>query len=258
MHPYLQNTLYINLDKRIDRNYHTIDQLKSIGVTFPIRVSATISDLGGAVGCTISHIRCLEHAIMRNWDTVFICEDDITFIDQNVLLQSLNGFSESMADNWDVLLVGGNNLPPFEPVNDFCIRAYNCNTTVGYIVNKHYMPVLLQNFKDGLEKFVKSPLDKQRFAIDVYWKNAQHSGLWYFLLPCTVTQYANYSDIEHRHVDYSRLMLDVDKKDLLGGRLSLSLLQPSSNLSLSLSPLPPPPPQQQQQGKVVFPMYVKR
>ena len=73
----LQNTLYINLEHRVDRKEHVTKELEKIGVKGE-RFNA-IKTKNGAIGCTLSHIKCLEIAKERNYEEVFICEDDITF-----------------------------------------------------------------------------------------------------------------------------------------------------------------------------------
>ena len=69
----LKNTLYINLDHREDLKENVENQLKSINVTGE-RFSA-IKTKAGCVGCTMSHIKCLELAIERKYEYVFICMD---------------------------------------------------------------------------------------------------------------------------------------------------------------------------------------
>jgi hypothetical protein len=63
-----------------------------------------------------------------------------------------------------------------------------------------------------VELLIKEPEKKNAFAIDVFWKVLQRSGNWYMIVPATVTQYTDYSDVEGRVVNYDHLMLDVEKK----------------------------------------------
>ena len=71
----LQNTFYINLEHRTYRLEHVKNELKKIGVEGE-RFNA-IKTKSGAIGCTLSHIKCLEIAKERKYEEVFICEDDI-------------------------------------------------------------------------------------------------------------------------------------------------------------------------------------
>jgi GR25 family glycosyltransferase involved in LPS biosynthesis len=213
MHPYLKNTIYINLDHRIDRREHTEEEFAKIGLLNANRLNATKMQYG-AVGCSMSHIRCLELAKKENWPHVFIAEDDITFMNPELFLSKLAQFSDSNIE-WDVLIVSGNTAPPFGLSTDFCIRTHNVQAATGYIVQQHYYDTMISNFREGVAKLMKEPENKREFAVDMYWKRLQHSGRWYTLIPLSVYQYSTYSDIENRVVDYKGLMLDLDKKELI-------------------------------------------
>ena len=206
----LKNTLYINLEHRKDRLTHVTKELEKIGIQGE-RFNA-VKTKNGAIGCTMSHIKCLELAKERNYETVFICEDDITFTNPEVLLDSLQKFYENTSIQWDVLLIGGNNVPPYEKTTDYCIRVSNCQTTTGYIVKNSYYDVLIQNFRESVQGLLKNPNNKQQYALDMYWKQLQRINRWYMLFPFTVVQCESYSDIEEKVVDYRGLMLDADKE----------------------------------------------
>jgi glycosyl transferase family 25 len=209
---FIENTLYINLDYRTDRKEHTEQELAKIGITAE-RLNASKMQ-NGAIGCTMSHIRCLEIAKTRNWPYVFVCEDDITFMNPELFLSKLATFADASIP-WDVLVVAGNTAPPFGPATDFCIRTYNVQSTTGYIVQQHYYDTLIANFREGIQRLLKDPTNKREYAIDMYWKHLQQTGDWYILIPLSVYQYCTYSDVENRMVDYSGLMLDLEKKELL-------------------------------------------
>jgi hypothetical protein len=208
-----EHTLFINLDDRNDRLEHVSEEFIKMDIETPERFSA-IKMPQGNVGCTLSHIRCLELAKSRGWPQVFICEDDITFTKPDVLKNSLEKFVQSGIE-WDIIVIGGNNCPPYEPVSEFYARVRNVQTTTGYIVKKEYYDILLDNFKTGLDKLLREPERKKEFSIDIYWKHLQKSGRWYMLLPLTVVQYYDYSNIEERVIDYRGAMLDFDKKELM-------------------------------------------
>ena len=209
----LKHVLYINLDHREDRLSHVLQELSVVGIDNAQRFPA-IKMAAGNVGCTLSHIKCIELAKARDWPFVFICEDDITFTNPEVFRDSLRKFEESVL-LWDVLVIGGNNCPPFQFVNDFCIRVQNVQTTTGYIVRKEYYDVLLANYKEGLGYLLREPNKKKQFSIDIYWKKLQVVDKWYLLTPLTIIQYYDYSDIEEKVTDYSGMMLDLDKRALI-------------------------------------------
>ena len=73
----LNHIFYINLDHRSDRKKDVEEQLNQVGLKGTRFNAIKMKD--GRVGCTLSHIKCLEMAIKENFDHIFICEDDITF-----------------------------------------------------------------------------------------------------------------------------------------------------------------------------------
>ena len=85
------NTLYINLDKRTDRRLHVENELKKINIGNVTRFKG-IEMKNGAIGCSMSHMKCLEQAKNNNWDCVFICEDDIEFTNPLLFTTQINKF----------------------------------------------------------------------------------------------------------------------------------------------------------------------
>ena len=209
----LNHVLYINLDHRDDRREYVIKELQKIGIKEPERFPA-VKMAAGNVGCTLSHIRCLELAKSNEWSQVFICEDDITFTNPAVLMKSLQQFVRSNLA-WDVLIIGGNNAPPFTVIHSFCARVQNIQTTTGYIVKKEYYDILIKNYKEGLAHLMREPEKKKQFSIDIWWKQLQQKDQWYLLTPLTVIQKYDYSDIEEKVTDYRNMMLDLDKREII-------------------------------------------
>lgn len=205
-----ENALFINLDSRKDRLSHVKNELQKMKINGE-RVSA-IKTSDGAIGCTLSHVKCLELAKSRGYKHVFICEDDIDFKDPKLYTENLKKFHNNKEINWDILIVGGNNVPPYHAVNDYCIRILNCQTTTGYIVKEHMYDTLIANFKESATNLTNDPNNRRKYALDIYWKRLQPQYYWYMLIPPTVSQYESYSDIEKKNVKYDWLMLDNKKE----------------------------------------------
>jgi glycosyl transferase family 25 len=144
-----KNTLFINLEHRTDRLQHSKREFQKLGIRTE-RVNA-VRTKTGAIGCTLSHIRCLEMAKKRDYEYVFICEDDICFTNPELLKSNMELFARNNTFHWDVLIIGGNNVPPYDIITDYYARIYNCQTTTGYIVKKHYYDTLLVNFKESAQ-----------------------------------------------------------------------------------------------------------
>jgi len=205
-----EHTLFINLENRKDRLEHALTEFKKMGINAE-RVNA-INMQNGAIGCTMSHIKCIELAKTRNWEQVFICEDDITFLNPELLIQNIEMFYNNDDILWDVLIIGGNNVPPYQQLYEYAARIFRNQTTTGYIVNKRYYDTLLKNFKESAANLLRKPNNKREYALDIYWNRLQMQDFWYMITPPTVTQYENYSDIEKRNTNYDFLMLDMEKQ----------------------------------------------
>ena len=202
------NVIFINLERRIDRKISVISELNKIGVKDPTCFKA-IELENGALGCSMSHLKCIETAKKNNYEYVMICEDDIEFLDPQLFLSQLKLFLESNIE-WNVILVAGNNMVPYLPVNDNCIKVMNCQTTTGYIVNKNYYDKLINNYKTGIQKLIKDP-SNNLYKIDKYWFSLQRADNWYLIIPLSVIQREDYSDIEKKVTNFKKYMLDYNK-----------------------------------------------
>jgi GR25 family glycosyltransferase involved in LPS biosynthesis len=198
------NALYINLEYRQDRRIHVQKQLESIGITNAKRFSA-IKLSTGALGCSISHLKCLQIAKEKGWPYVLICEDDIEFLDPSLFTNQINGFLNSKIE-WDIILLAGNNILPYTNKSEYAVKVTWCQTTTGYIVASHYYDTLINNYKNGIQLLMKNPEKHVLYAIDQYWIHLQKRDNWFLITPLTVIQRDDYSDIEKRMVTYKKIM----------------------------------------------------
>jgi len=201
---------YINLDSRPDRKIHIETQMKQLGLS-AMRFNAIKHPLG-YIGCSISHLKCLERAKQENWDHVLIVEDDILFTNVELFKSQMNAFLKNHQD-FDVVLIAGNNIPPYQKVDETCIKITKCQTTTGYLVKSHYYDTLLQNYKEGIVNLIGDPRNHKSYAIDQYWFQLQQKDNWYLIIPLSVVQKEDYSDIEKMPTNYKNIMLDLDKKE---------------------------------------------
>jgi len=204
----IKHAFYINLETRPDRKQHVERELLKVGIKAQ-RFNA-IRLPNGAIGCSMSHLKCLEIAKQNNWDHVCIIEDDIQFLKPRVFVQQCN---LALSKKSDVVLLAGNNLPPYIRVDDSCVKVSRCQTTTGYIVKQHYYNKLIANIKEGINKLLREPEKHVLYAIDKYWFQLQEIDTWLLVTPLTVTQREDYSDIENRHTNYTRAMIDLDKAE---------------------------------------------
>ena len=164
----------------------------------------------GALGCSLSHLALLKYAKKHNLDHILIMEDDIMFLNPQIFIQNINNFLSNHKD-FDVLLIAGNNMGEYTRIDENCVKIQKCQTTTGYLVKSHYYDKLIHNFEQGINHLIKNINLKDDYAIDQYWTALQLVDTWYLLTPLTVSQKADYSDIEKRHTNYNYVMLDLDK-----------------------------------------------
>jgi GR25 family glycosyltransferase involved in LPS biosynthesis len=207
----IKNIFYINLDSRPDRKSHFESEMQKLHLN-ATRFNA-IKHFCGAIGCSMSHLGLLKFAKKHELDHILIMEDDITFLSPDIFINSINNFLSSNID-FDVLLISGNNMGEYNKINDFCVKITKCQTTTGYLVKNHYYDKLIDNIENGVNKLLKNLNRLNDYAIDQYWGYLQKIDNWYLLTPLTITQRPDYSDIEKRHTNYNRVMLDLDKKAL--------------------------------------------
>ena len=208
----IKHSFYINLEHRTDRKEHVENELKKIGIKAS-RFNA-IKMKNGAIGCSMSHLKILENAKKNNLEHVLIVEDDITFLDSELFKTQINTFLKNHENNWDVILLAGNNMPPYEKIDDTCVKVSRCQTTTGYLVNGHYINVLAANVKMGLTNLLNKPDEKSKYAIDKFWFILQSVNKWFLIIPLTVVQREDYSDIEQKVINYQSMMQDLDKAEL--------------------------------------------
>lgn len=209
----IKHAYYINLEHRTDRKEHIEDQLSKVGINAS-RFNA-IKMQNGAVGCSMSHLKILQDAYANKYEHILIMEDDITFLDPDLFKNQFNKFLHIHGNNWDVILLAGNNMPPYTPIDDTCIKVSRCQTTTGYLVNGHYIRKLMDNVKMGLTHLISKPEQHRLYAIDKFWFALQNVDKWFLIIPPTIVQRPDYSDIEKRHTNYQSLMTDLNKEEMM-------------------------------------------
>ena len=205
----IKHAFYINLTSRPDRKQYIEEELQKLDITAD-RFNA-IKLQNGALGCSMSHLKCLETARENKWPHVLIVEDDIKFLDPELFKKQMNTFLSNHA-TWDVVIIGGNNVPPYQKIDDTCVKVNSCQTTTGYLVNGHYYDNLIDNYRTGIKKLLENPSQHVLYAIDKYWFYLQRKDNWYLIIPLTVVQREDYSDIEKKATNYANAMTDLDKE----------------------------------------------
>ncbi len=205
---------YINLDHRTDRREEVEGELRTLGLLGTASRFPAIKLKDGRIGCTMSHLKCLQQAKENNLPHLMLVEDDIHFLNPKIFVDGLNKFLASGVQ-WDVILIAGNNIPPYTRIDESAVKVTSCQTTTGYIVNGHYFDTLIENMRDGMQKLMREPTNHFQYAVDKYWFQLQKQDNWVLITPLSVTQRRGYSDIEKRETDFTRAMVDLDKVQLM-------------------------------------------
>ncbi|HMA48591.1 MAG TPA: hypothetical protein VKP60_02495 [Magnetospirillaceae bacterium] len=203
----------INLDKRPDRMADCrANEGQFLYPEFFIpRLSAVADADFGAVGCGKSHIAALADAFTRKAAPYcMIVEDDFDFLRPAPELFATLAQMRSTGLHWDVLMLAGTHVVPLEQPAQapYLLRIFEAQSTSGYVVNRHYIPLLMNCFAETvgqLERFRNAGARYtigSRFAIDMAWKHLQRRDHWFIANPAFGHQRAGFSDIEGKVEDY--------------------------------------------------------
>ena len=198
---YIDKILIINLKHRTDRKKEMLKQINRLNLSihkFEF-IEAIYDKQNGALGCTKSHLKCLNYALENNLNNVCIIEDDYDFIkDIQLFNQKLLNFFIKI-ENWDVLLLYmSNHGPPINIQTNFnnIYENYWSQSTACYILNKS----IFQEFKSNCEYIIQ--INNGNGPIDFYWNYLKNKYKWYFISDLNGCQRKSYSDIEKCIVEY--------------------------------------------------------
>jgi glycosyl transferase family 25 len=193
MFEFIEKVVYINLEHRTDRKQQIEGVLSKFPAEKVVRFNAVKNEQHGGMGCTQSHIGVLEMAILNGWKNVLIVEDDCMW---NRFEAGYPILEKLVQKEFDVITLGI--VFPVYDLDSF--RLYKGQTTTSYLVNQSYYQTLLNNFKEGLQKFQETG-HYAKYALDQYWKPLQLMHKWYSVIPSLLIQRESYSDIEKGVID---------------------------------------------------------
>ena len=189
----------INLDRRLDRWQKMDEQFKKLNMKVE-RLSAIdgkstfneSSYRSGVYGCFASHVNVLEDAVRRNFRSVIVIEDDAVLHPnfQDIVEKSLT----FLPNEWKLCYLGGSNIKPPKKLHENISICTETLSTVGYMVNVSFArEILIPRLKKSLGTI----------EIDAELTKAQRDFTFHVLDPRVVYQFEDYSDIQHKNVNYS-------------------------------------------------------
>ena len=205
----MKNVFYINLDEREKRKETCEKQLQQLEWKFE-RFPA-IKHKNGAIGCALSHLRILQRAKKEKLKYVIIFEDDFIIVNIEKFKAAFQNFLKQKP-YFDVLKLGANPFPPYKQITKRYLNVNYSQTTHAYMVFDHYYNTLIKNYKESIylmNKYGNGPMGI--FCCDAWQNTLIHNNnhTWLVLLPLTITQKTDYSDIEKKRVAYSRSLLNI-------------------------------------------------
>ena len=193
---FLDKIVYINLAQRTDRRAL---MEKEVLPTFPAdKISRfdAIKHTRGDIGCSMSHIAVLEDALTSGCKNILVLEDDLKWTTDASTYSNGLTMIETLVDanKYDVISFGCT-LPEYDNVS---LRLKKGYTTSSYLVNGPYIPTLLSNFKEGLNRLMEN--SSTDYALDRYWWRLM-TDRWYMPVPPLLYQRPNHSDTTGKHND---------------------------------------------------------
>ena len=196
------NCYYINLQREDKRNIQIKQELEKLFEPSVItRVEGFISNIKG-LGCSLSHIRCINDFIQSDKDFALIFEDDFQL--ELTPEETLKAISQAMEENANLFLLGYHSILidlVLEKRKGFLCTFSNGQMACGYMVSRSYAPKLLANFKNS-SNMLSMTKNYEHYALDQYWKKLQVDEGVYACVPRCGKQRASYSSIENMFVDY--------------------------------------------------------
>jgi len=207
---YVDVIYYINLENREDRKTEFLEEMRRLNVPDEkiVRINAVYKPGQGDLGCSLSHIIAIEQFMNSGLTNCIVFEDDFTFTQD---LRTINSEFQEVFDkqvNYSVIMLSASEIETANTEYTHLKKVNNAQTTSGYMLTKHFAPVLLQNYKEGVKlledsyKIGKSIELQHPFCIDQYWKRLQPQSNWYMFLPKLGVQRESHSDIQGGVVNY--------------------------------------------------------
>ena len=148
--------VYINLDKRPDRDEYFKNQLLCADVKGVKRRSANESQHGGVSGLIETTFDLYKEFIESGQDTMVVFEDDCKFLD-TFKNNSKQICKDILNMKWDIFWLGGHNRKPLRYLDNNCCQVSSINYTQAYIITKKFAKSLVDAF---------STIDKQ--YVDIF------------------------------------------------------------------------------------------
>jgi glycosyl transferase family 25 len=196
---------YINLEYRkdmFDSINNVIDNLH-FDRSKVTRIEG-IKKNNGAYGCALSHIEALKDAKKNSYSKVLILEDDFVPFDYQDTITKVDKFLNDVND-WDLIMLSSSKISSVDDTKyDNVKKAIDCQGTIAYAIQKHFIDKLLEVFIESANKLseVENYIEPCPYCIDVYFKKLQKNSEWYVFNPILGREYPKWSDVQGRFLNH--------------------------------------------------------
>jgi glycosyl transferase family 25 len=193
----LDSVVVINLATRPDRLAGFTAEMERLGMD--ARRFEAVPHEHGMVGCTRSHVACLEEMIANGWAAMMVCEDDARFlVDRRELDLVVDRFLDDPGS--DLACLAYNHFG-VEPHDSLFLRATDTQTTACYVVKASIAPALLATWRRSAAALAEGRSTPQD-NLDLAWKRLQRAYTFVIPVRRVARQEDGFSDIERRVVQY--------------------------------------------------------
>jgi len=201
----LDQIYYINLEYRKDMYDSINNVIDNLGFdrSKVTRINA-IKENNGHYGCVLSHIKTLEDAKSKGYKKILIFEDDFQPFDYEETKLKVTKFLDEVED-WDLVMLSCHLFNYHDCGIENVKKAIDCQSTIAYAINNHFIDKLLEVFKESANELSKIPYYQEPcpYCMDVYWKKLQNeSNKWYVFIPLLGREYPKWSDVQNKFIDH--------------------------------------------------------
>jgi glycosyl transferase family 25 len=191
---YIDKVVYINLDKRTDREEH----MKSLLEKYNIHAQryTAIEHSYGLYGCGMSHLNVLKMARDNQWKNVLILEDDILFNYEPEEIERMIRKLFEEGPEFDVCMLDVNLQQSEKTDYDWLIRVKHSYCAGAYIVSGSYYQKIIDLYEWALPKLLDTGMH-WIYANDSAWRELQQKDRWFTFKEQLCKQMPGYSDTKN-------------------------------------------------------------